>query len=324
MDAGEIDVYYTIAADYMETGDVTLHMPRFALVQTDDNLIRSLIVQHLAQDIDQKLYLRLLYPASFREINLQRQAQPADTEQTTNEVVSNFDQDFLVVYIFALVLMLGVFMTSGYLMQTVIEEKETRLIEILIAGMRPTYLLAGKILALGVLGMLQIGVWLVAMTLLARLAAASAVEALSSVASLSLPPDRLILMIVYFIFGYLFFAAAFGIIGAISTSMQEGPQYAVIFTLPSAIPLWFIVLFTTQPDGGLPTALSIIPLTSPISMMMRVAITNVPAFQIIISLLLLVITDIFLIWLAGRVFRVNTLLAGQVPKLRDLPRLLRG
>ncbi|MCA0458900.1 MAG: ABC transporter permease [Chloroflexi bacterium] len=316
LDAGKISLYYVIAADYLSTGDVTLVTPRLNLGQTSDAPVRRLVLQELSEGIDSDVFNRLVDPMRIREINLQR--------DSSGRTQSNFGTDFAVAYLFAILLMLAVFTTNGYMMQTVIEEKETRLIEILISSMRPTQLLAGKILALGFLGFLQIVVWLVAIVWLGRLAAGSGLTAVMALISLNLTPFQVLLFLLYFVFGYLFFAAAYGIVGAISTSMQEGPQFAVFFTLPAAIPLYFIGLFTTSPDAPLPVILSLIPVTAPLSMVMRISITTVPAWQILLSLALLIALDMVMIWLAGRVFRVQTLLAGQAPKLRDITRLLRG
>lgn len=316
LNAGKIDLYYVIPSDYFSTGDVTLVMPRLNLGQVSSDPVRRLLLGQLSQGIDRNLFSRLVDPVTVQEINLQRDA--------TGKTQTNFSADFAVAYLFAILLMLAVFTTNGYMMQTVIEEKETRLIEILISSMRPTQLLAGKILALGLLGFLQIVVWIVGIVWLGRLAAGSGLTALMALISLNLTPMQVLLFLVYFVFGYLFFAAAYGMVGAISASMQEGPQFAVFFTLPAAIPLYFISLFTTSPDSPLPVILSLIPVTAPLSMVMRISITTVPAWQIAVSLVLLIVLDVVMIWLAGRLFRVQTLLAGQAPKLRDIPRLLRG
>lgn len=311
---GAIDVYYLISADYLETGDVTLVMPRFSINLADAGLARQLILSHIAAGIDPDLFTRLLDPVNLREINLQRDA--------SGQKESDFGSDFVVAYLFAIVLLLGVFTTNGYLLQTVIEEKETRLIEILVSTMKPTELLAGKILAMGLLGLLQIGTWLVGIIILARLAVGE--TALAAIASIQLPPDKLLVLGLYFVFGYLLFAAAYGMVSSFSSSMQEGPQYAVIFTLPAALPLYFIGLFTSTPDAPFAVGMSLFPITAPLAMVMRVILTSVPLWQIVVSLTLLVLLDIVLIWGAGRMFRVQTLLAGKVPKLRDIPKLLRG
>ncbi|MBA3874848.1 MAG: ABC transporter permease [Anaerolineae bacterium] len=316
LSAGKIDLFYIIPADYLKTGDVTLVMPRLNLGQISSDPVRRLVLGKLSQGVDSNLFSRLVDPVDVQEINLQR--------DSSGKTKTNFGADFAVAYLFAILLMLAVFTTNGYMMQTVIEEKETRLIEILISSMRPTQLLAGKILALGLLGFLQIVVWLFSIVLLGRLAAGSGLTALVALISLNLTPVQLLVFLLYFVFGYLFFAAAYGMVGAISASMQEGPQFAVFFTLPAAIPLYFIGLFTTSPDAPLPVILSLIPVTAPLSMVMRISLTPVPAWQIVVSLILLIALDAVMIWLAGRLFRVQTLLAGQAPKLRDIPRLIRG
>lgn len=317
MNADEIDVYYVIAADYLETGDVKLVVPKFNFNLTSSTPIRQLILNNLASEVqDENLFNRLLNPSNIDEINLQRDA--------SGQTETNFGSDFAVVYIFAIALMMSVFLTNSYLMQTVIEEKETRLIEILISTMRPTHLLAGKIFALGLMGLLQIIVWVGSLFLIGRLVAGDTASPLAALGTISIGADKILILLLYFIFGYLFFAAAFGMVGAISNSMQEGPQFAVIFTLPAYAPLYFLSIFITTPDAPLPTILSLIPVTAPLSMVMRVTLMSVPLWQIALSLTLLIITDVFMIWLAGRMFRVQTLLSGQVPKWRDLPRLLRG
>jgi ABC-2 type transport system permease protein len=317
MNAGEIDVYYVIAADYLESGDVKLVVPKFNFNLISANPIRRLILNNLASEVqDEDLFNRLLNPSNVDEVNLQRDA--------SGQTETDFGADFVVVYVFAIALMMSVFLTNSYLMQTVIEEKETRLIEILVSTMRPTHLLAGKIFALGLMGLLQVVVWVGSLFLIGKLVAGDTASPLAALGMISIGADKIFLLLLYFIFGYLFFAAAFGMVGAISNSMQEGPQFAVIFTLPAYIPLYFLSIFITTPDAPLPTILSLIPVTAPLAMVMRVTLMSVPVWQLALSLGLLIITDVFMIWLAGRMFRVQTLLSGQVPKWRDIPRLLRG
>lgn len=315
MDAGEIDIYYVFPENYLDTGDVVAYMPRFSIAQATESLVQQLVYAHFARNVDPILMSRLISPAAINEVNLQRDA--------TGETTTNFDVDFPVIYLFVMIMMISQFTTNGYLMQTIIEEKETKLIEILVSALRPTQLLTGKILALGVLGLVQIAVWLGAVLLLARIAG-DVGTTLLFLLNISIPTGTVILFLVYFVLGYLFFAAAYGMVGAISNSMQEGPQFAVVFVLPAVIPLYFMTIFITQPDGTLATALSLFPVTAPLSMIMRLTISTVPAWQVILSIVLLILTNAGMMWLAGRLFRVNTLLSGQTPKLRDIPKLLRG
>lgn len=314
LQAREIDVYYVIAEDYLETGDIEVHMPVLSLSLVNTAPIEQLIYTTLGGNLDMTLLARLRTPLTFSEYNLTRSVDGG-----------NRDSDFLMVYIFTITFVLGIFLTNGYLMQSVIEEKENRLVEILITSVRPGDLLAGKILAMGILGMLQIAVWIGAIVLALQVALTlPALQALTILANIQMPTDMLPLMFIYFVLGYLFFAAIYGGIGALSNSMREGPQYAVIFTLPAVIPFYMFAIFLEQPNSTLPVIMSMIPITAPISMMIRLSVTVVPALEVAISLGLLGLTVAGSFWMAGRLFRVQTLLSGQTPKLRDIPKLLFG
>ena len=323
LEAEEIQVYYVIEADYLETGKVRVVMPRFNISYLSSNHIRRMLLEGLREEIDSpELFQRLLNPATYNEIRLL----PGAGEDTADAPAGqNPDAQFMFVYIFAIILLMSLFVTNGYLMQSVIEEKETRLIEILISSLRPFELLAGKILALGLLGLLQMTVWLGSILLLPRLTGfGGALSMLGPLVDTVVPPGLVPLMVVYFILAYLLFAGLYSIVGALSNSMREGPQYAAVFTLPAVVPMWFMQLIIATPNDPLPVFLSLFPITAPLGMIERLAVTTVPAWQIALSVGLLALTVVGVMWLAGRVFRVQTLLAGQAFKLKDLPKLVRG
>lgn len=322
IDAGEIEGYYIIAADYMDSGRVRLALPRMSIIDVSEAPIEALILSVLTQDEDEDVVTRIFNPSNVQATNL------SITNVQAGSAEESEDANFVLVYVFTIALMMSLFVTNGYLMQSVIEEKETRLIEILISTVRPIQLLAGKILAMGLLGLLQMLVWVGGIYLALRLVSGEgtdqALGILSSLATVQLPTDILPLLIVFFVLAYTLFAALYAIVGALSNSMREGPQYAVIFTMPAVIPLYFLAVFISEPGGGLAVALSLFPLTAPIAMTIRLLVSSVPTAQILLSLALLALTVVAAMWAAGRLFRVQTLLAGQLPKLREIPRLLRG
>lgn len=322
IDAGEIEGYYIIAADYMDSGRVRLALPRMSIIDVSEAPIEALILSVLTQDEDEDVVTRIFNPSNVQATNL------SITNVQAGSAEESEDANFVLVYVFTIALMMSLFVTNGYLMQSVIEEKETRLIEILISTVRPIQLLAGKILAMGLLGLLQMLVWVGGIYLALRLVSGEgtdqALGILSSLATVQLPMDILPLLIVFFVLAYTLFAALYAIVGALSNSMREGPQYAVIFTMPAVIPLYFLAVFISEPGGGLAVALSLFPLTAPIAMTIRLLVSSVPTAQILLSLALLALTVVAAMWAAGRLFRVQTLLAGQLPKLREIPRLLRG
>jgi ABC-2 type transport system permease protein len=316
MQSGAIQVFYVIAADYLTSGEVTQHVPGFSIDLLNSGPIDQLVYSTLAPNASPAALLRLNNPANFQEFNLER---------SSDAGAQNEDSDFLLVYVFSLVFLMALFITNGYLMQSVIEEKETRLIEILMTSVRPVQLLAGKILALSTLGIFQIVVWMGALLLAVTLAGSLPVFATATaLLNVQFPLAMLPVILLYFILGYLFFAAIYSAIGAISSSIREGPQYAAFLTIPAVIPFYFFPMFIETPNATLPVAMSIFPITAPIAMMMRLTLTTVPPLELLLSLGLLALSVGLVIWLAGRMFRVQTLLAGTTPSLRDLPRLLRG
>ena len=318
MEAGEISSWYHIPGDYLETGVVYQVMPALNVNELSRGVIRRHILDSLADELDADLLERLRQPAQLTVVRAQGSEAPAERP------AARLDDELslLVIYPFVIVLMVSMFMTSGYLLQGVIEEKETRVIEILLSSLRPGQLFAGKVLAYGALGLLQLLIWLAGITLvLQRLPLQGALAAL---AQYVLPEGALTLLLVYFVLAYLMFASAYGILGALSASMREGPQYAVIFTLPAVIPMWLGAALVEAPQGGLAVALSLFPLTAPLAMLQRVLIATVPTWQIALSVFLLLLCIAALMWLAGRLFRVQTLLAGRMPAWRELPALLRA
>ncbi|MCY4525306.1 MAG: ABC transporter permease [Anaerolineaceae bacterium] len=318
LESGDVGSWYHIPGDYLERGIVYQVMPALDLSEMSRGVIRRHILWSLQDEVDSRLLERLERPMRLSVVR----EQEGSPGKGPGPGWAGEEFALLLVYPFVLALMFSLFMTSGYLLQGVIEEKETRVIEILLSSLQPGQLFAGKVLAYGTLGLIQLIFWLAGILLvLQRLPLQGA---LSALAQFVLPEGALPLLLVYFALAYLLFASAYGILGALSASMREGPQYAVIFTLPAVVPLWLSTAFIEAPDGPLVLALSLFPLTAPLAMLQRVLISAVPAWQVALSITLLLLCSAALMWLAGRVFRVQTLLAGRMPRLRELPGLLRN
>jgi ABC-2 type transport system permease protein len=133
-----------------------------------------------------------------------------------------------------------------------------------------------------------------------------------------------VVMAIYFVLGVLLFGGLMACIAALSTTLRESQNFIVVITLPAMIPFFFLTIFAEEPNSTLAATLSMVPITAPLSMVMRTAVADVPLGEIALSIILLLLAVAFVIWLSGRFFRVNTLLMGKMPRLRDLPKLLRG
>jgi ABC-2 type transport system permease protein len=317
LDAGEIDTIYVIDPNYAENGAITQLVNEVTLDNVTSQPVRKLIFSVLQQSFSAGELIRLQNPALVRTVQLER------TETGTDEGTTNTEGgEFALVYGFGILFLVVIFGTSSYLMQSVIEEKENHLIEILITSMRTLDLMAGKILALGLLGLAQVIIW--GAFAIAFSSFQQTMGLGSFLSGISIPLDILPLVILYFLLGYLMFAAAFAGVGAISNSISEGPQISLVFGAPILITFYLFPAFLNAPGGTLPTLLSLFPLTSPMAMIMRLSISPVPGWQIALSLVLLVLGVVFMFWVAARMFRIQSLLSGKAPGLRQLPKIIFG
>lgn len=314
--SGDISTYYVIPQDFFETSDVTQVLPDMNLSSIGTGPIRRLMRVNLGEEIDSQLLRRLQDPSDLNVVNLSR-----DTE---GDAESLLEADMVMIYVFSIVFLLAIFMTNGYLMQSIVEEKETRLIEILISSIKPLELLTGKILALGLLGLLQVSVYVIWIFVSLQIAGNLSAFTTTILAQIQFPTEQLPIMLAYLILGYLFFAGGYSMVGAVMGSVRDAQQMIAILVIPAVIPFWFFTLIVSEPNSTLSLVLSMIPFTSPLAMIMRLSVGPVPVEQLLLSLSILGVSVAFMVWLTARIFRFQILLAGQTPKLRDLPRLVMG
>jgi ABC-2 type transport system permease protein len=195
--------------------------------------------------------------------------------------------------------------SSSFMLQSVTREKENRIAEVLLVSLRPRELMLGKVIGLGAVALLQMTFWLAG-----GLFAMNRSEQLLQISSnFTLPPDFIAWGISFFILGYLTYASILGAVGALAPNAREGGQATFIVVLPLLLPIWMNAALTQDPNGSLAVGLSLFPLTAPTSMMARMAAGNVPFWQPILALLGLAITTYFVVLLAARLFRADTLLS---------------
>jgi ABC-2 type transport system permease protein len=250
-------------------------------------------------------------------IEHQLDASGAELSQVDEE--QRYGGNMVLVYAFAMIFILSTMIPAGYLLRSVVEEKENRTIEIVLSSTRPLEILTGKVLGLGAMGLLQILIWLITGWVLFKIAAGD----IPTLQSVDLSFGKIAVVLIYFLGGFLLIASIQAGLGAVSTNMREGPQYAAFFTLPMVVPLWLMSVFAEAPNGTLAVILSIFPITAPLAMVQRVAITAVPIWQLALSMSLLALAVVITLWLAAKVFRIHILLAGSLPNPSELLRAVR-
>jgi ABC-2 type transport system permease protein len=223
----------------------------------------------------------------------------------------------LVMLIYFTVLIYGVTVMRG-----VMEEKQSRIIEVLLASVNPFDLMLGKVIGIGLVGLTQYVVWAVSGLALSALSAGAAV----AVAGFDMPKVSVSLMIffmVYYLLGYFLYAAFYAMIGAIVSNEDDGQQAQWPVSMTFAASLVASMLAMENPNGVAVTILSLIPFFGPSLMFLRIALGSAPAWQIAASIILLVVTIIAVTWVAAKIYRVGVLMYGKRPTLPELARWLK-
>jgi len=228
-------------------------------------------------------------------------------EKSGKEGKQNFLVVFFSAFIFIMLLMMMVIYSGQLLVRSLIEEKSNRLIEILISSCTSEQLLAGKILGLSALGLTQIVIWsLIGITL---------------VGGAVIPPaafDNILIMLVYFITGFIFYTTIFVGIGSIVTTEQEAQQMTTYISLILILPVVVAMPAIQNPESLMVKVMSYIPLTIPSIMLLRFKIAPVPLIDIIITLSIMFVSTIVTLKIAAKIFRIGILSYGKKPTIKEL------
>jgi len=225
--------------------------------------------------------------------------------------------DFMVPFILGLLLSISIVIGGQYMLQGVSEEKESRILESMLCTVTPEELVLGKLIGLGGAGLTLVGSWILMGSLLSG-------SALLSV-KLPITIGTIVLMLVYFLLGYLFYGALMTGIGAMTNNMREAQQFSFMFTFMNFIPFYLLTTILGHPESPLATGLSMFPPTAPVSMMLRLTAPgySVPVWQIALSMGLMVVTVWLAITAAARIFRIGLLMYGKAPNLPEIIRWVR-
>ena len=313
---GALDEFFVIPADYVATGTVARYTLEKELAPPPHvaSAIEGFLDSNLlASEVPPELIGRVLTSVNVVTTTL-------TAEGTVAEDQGGFT-NFIIPALFGALLAIALNVSANYVLQSLGEEKENRLMEILLSTVSPGQLLTGKLLGRGAAGLLQVLVWAVSIPLLLRLASATIGGALSSVQA---SPELLILGVVLFVLGYLLFAVVALALAAICSTVREAQGIAPLFTLAAVAPFWFISLLMFFPNSPIWVVLSFVPFTAPVLVMLRLGITGVPAWQLAVSMAILVASVLGGLWIAAKLLRIYLLMYGKRPRLREIVRALRA
>jgi ABC-2 type transport system permease protein len=308
----EISAYYIIEPDYLKNGTVIYVRPDFNPLggSIQSSPIDTLMAYNLTNG-DMDLYYRLVNP-----LNLTTQV----VDTTAPERDSNNPLTFLLPYLVTFLFYIVIMTSSSLLLSSISNEKQNRVMEVLMTSVDPQQMLTGKIVALGLAGLLQTVIWSGSGLLLLRISG----QSFNLGDAFQLPASILVWGILFFIFGYAVYASLLAGVGALVPNMREASQLTTVVIMPMIIPLMFISSLIQAPDSLLSTIFSIFPLTAPVAMMTRLAATQVPIWQSLVALALLALTAVYLVHSVAKLFRAQNLLAGQSVNIITYLRALSG
>lgn len=231
---------------------------------------------------------------------------------------------------------------GSVVMQGVIQEKMNRVVEIIVSSVRPFQLLMGKVLGIGAMGLVQMTFW-AGLIAAGTMGSGAIISLFVDPANMDLPdtasqaeildavgfqvpalgPEVFVFFVIYFLLGYLLFATLFAGIGSAVEQQQDAQSLMLPVMMPIIVSIIFLQAVIEAPNSGLSVALSLIPFTSPIPMVVRVAMIDVPLWQLVLSLSLLAGTFVGAVWISSRIYRIGILSYGKKPSIREIMRWMR-
>jgi ABC-2 type transport system permease protein len=306
----DVTEYIIIPADYTSSGTIQRYTlekelgtpPRITY------LIKSFLTGNLLKGkVAPDMVTLITSPLNLEVIRLNERGDKALEQSNIGNII--------IPAVFSLLLGLGLMFGAYSLINGLGEEKESRLIEVLLSSVSVRQLLISKVLALGTAGLLQVLVWLISAPLLLYLASSAFGGFMSNI---QIPANFLVIGITYFLLGYLLFAVLSIGISAISSNAREGGQLSLFYTLSSFAPLWFSSLLFAFPDSSIWVVLTVFPVTAPVQTILRLGVSDIPLWQIMTSIGVLGLSIIVGLFLSIKIFRVYMLMHGKRPSLLEI------
>jgi ABC-2 type transport system permease protein len=261
---------------------------------------------------EQRLTAHGFDPSLLKDITFPLDLHPIKLSASGKEEEGGFEKTFFSAYIFLMMLFFLILTSGQLLVRSVIEEKSNRIVEVLVSSCSPSQLMAGKVLGLSALGFTQIGFW-------GLIAAALSLKT----GMVLIDPAHALLLVLYFVLGYLFYAAIFIAFGSPVTTEQEAQQVNGYLVMLLVLPIALAFPVIQNPDAGWIRILTFIPFLTPTMMALRIPVQTPPAWEIVATTVVLLVSIVAAMWAAGRIFRIAILATGKRPSMREIVRWVR-
>jgi ABC-2 type transport system permease protein len=318
--AKELNAYVFLPPDIVEGGEaeyVSEHVSDFEKNRSLNSALNSVIIEKRlkGEEIDPQLIGKLMMPVKLNTKKVTARGVEADSGGT-----------FIIAYFLVLILYMTLIFYGQAILRGVIEEKNSRVVEIVLSSLKPFQLMAGKIVGIAAVGFTQYAIWTLFGILLATQGGALATGIFPQAEGFpipSIPPYVFVYFVLYFILGYFLFSTLFAAIGSMVNSEKEAQQLMMPVMMLLIIPLLMIMFIIRSPDSTLSVVLSLFPFFTPMLMLLRICILLPPFTQIFASLILLVLTTMFMIWFSGKIYRIGILMYGKPPSIPEILKWVR-
>lgn len=307
-----------IPDDFVESRRLTFYNKSVSSLVTLDNSLRPAMNRLLREErfaekqVPDSLFTYLAARTDWSNIAVSA----TGAEEQQDETVS-----FAMAFILIMIIYIMVIMYGSHTLTAVIEEKSSRMAEVMLSSVAPGNLMLGKVLGIGLAGLTQFAIWAVAFFVLSQ-QGVSVGEFSLDVGFLT--PLILVSFVVFFLLGFFLYATLYAGIGALCNSVQDSQQFHTPLMMGLVLPMMLLSLVLRAPDSTLSVVLSLVPLFSPVLMFMRVCVETPPLWQIGLSWALMLISIWLASRLAGKLFRIGILMYGAAPTWASLIKLLRS
>ena len=313
----ELDGYVLIPADIVTSGKADFYGRN-----TGDIFTRATVADRLSTAVrEERLAEKNIDQRVLREANRRVTLNSTKISDRGEERVSG--SGFTMVFSFGMLIYISVLMYGQIVLGAVIEEKETRIAEILFSSMRSFPLMMGKLIGVSLVALTQLGIWAVAFLLFAAFGVGMLAAQGLPVTLPNVPPIIFLYFGLYFLLGYFVYATIYALIGSMVTTTQEGGQLALPVVLILVSGFYFVVPILRSPNSSLAFWASMFPFLAPMTMMIRITTETPPVWQIALSLTIGFATVVGLIWLASRIYRVGMLMYGKKASIPEVWRWVR-
>ena len=297
LEALQIQAYYVLAPDYLDSQAVTLYYWEQWPGESIQNDFEYFLRTNLAVRLPERVRDRAVQGVELT-------VRSADGKQEVSRAtLANLILPFGIGFFFVMTVMTS----AGYLLQAVADEKENRTVEVMATSLTPDQLIGGK--AIGLIGVALTQIVILAVTIVVGLAVGA--RFLDALRELRVPWPFLLTTAAFFVPSYALIAGMMIAIGAAATELRQGQQVSGVLNLLFTIPYFFVLVFISSPNSPLAVILTLFPTTSFITITMRWGLTTIPTWQIVAGWLLLSASAVLSVWAAARVFRAGMLRYGQ-------------